>query len=461
MKIRFRKITAAAFAAAFCISITGCGNNADTAASADDYLIDELIEETYEEPYLIDEIPETDSSADKSKRNSGTVLRIASYNDEIQNVFELIYGEENLPEGIKLEYEFNWDYRDEYPEMLEQSFLTDDEPIDIFLVEPDYIQRFINSGYTLPLSDAGITEEDTEEMFPYTVSLGMSDDGVFKAASWHAEPGIFVYRRDIALEVFGNDDPDYINEIISYDWEGTASALAEKGYYMTASASETYRIYGQNRDMPWIDDDGNVVVDNSVRLWAEDMHRDIQNGYNMNIPMWTDSWINEQTSHGKTFGFVLASWYSEQLIPMWSDPESAGKFGLCLPPKPYYWGGAYLCISSETDNLDLCGEIIKALTCDGEKMIRFTEETRDCCNNRSALKAFAESDYGYSEFYGQNTFELYIASAENVEAKHLTPYDLALDDYFITAMTDYFNDDCDYEKSENIFYVYIEDNELL
>ncbi len=471
MKDAIKKALSLISAAAVAASVSGCADGNDT-ASADDILIDEIIDETVE-TIIIDEPPEeitkateeifeettavseesetVTEAAEESERSCGTVLRIASYNDELQNVFELLYGEKNLPDGISFEYEVYPNYSGEYVDMLNNSLANDVEPIDIFLVEPDYILPFINSDITLPLYEAGITGSDTADMFPYTVSTGTSYDGILKAVSWQTEPGVFVYRRDIAMEIFGNDDPEYIHELISSDWEGTASALAEKGYYMVSSANETYRLYGQNRTSPWTDG-GSIFVDSSCRLWAEDMRRDIQNGYSPNYYMWTDQWISEQSSDGNTFGFCLASWYSEQLIPMWSDSEAYGKFGVCLPPKPYYWGGAYLCISSRTDNLDLCGEVIKKLTCDSENMMRFTEEMRDCCNSRSALKRFTESGLGYSEFYGQDTFEMYLSAAEAVEVSNVTTYDTALDDYYMEAMQDYFKGICTYEEAENYFY---------
>ncbi|MBP1560572.1 MAG: extracellular solute-binding protein [Oscillospiraceae bacterium] len=460
MRDGIKRVLSLVSAAAFAASMSGCTSGNDT-ANGDDILIDEITDEPVQ-TFIIDdtteEITETTSETDTVTeaadpyRNSGTVLRVASRNEELQNVFELLYGAENLPEGVSFEYVRYPNETDEYVGALNNSFAADEEPIDIFLAEPDYILPFINSDMTLPLQEAGITEADTADMFPYTLSLGTSSDGILKAASWQAEPGVFVYRRDIALEVFGNDDPDYIHGLISADWEGTASALAEKGYYMVSSAGETYRLYGQNRTSPWVDGGGNICIDNSCRLWTEDMRRDIISGYSPNYPMWTDQWISEQNSEGNTFGFCLASWYSEQLIPMWSDSEAVGIFGVCQPPKPYYWGGAFLCISSRTDNLDLCGDVLKKLTCDSENMLRFTAEMGDCCNSRSALKMFAESGLGYSEFYGQDTFSVYLSAAEAVAAGNVTPYDTALDDCYTDTMQDYFNDLLTYDIAENIFY---------
>lgn len=470
-------ISAALFAASV---LGGCGGS-----TADDVLIDELDdvlvddiddditdtndififetaepvpdgEETDGEIFGETEEPNETGEAEEiygDARNDGEILHIISFNDELKDVFETLYGEENLPDGVRLEYtSFMGSF--EYTERLDGILASEENTVDIFVAEPNYIRKYADSCLTLPLSEAGITLEDTADMFPYTVSYGTSSDGVLKGVSYQTEPGVFAYRRDIAEEVFGSDDPDYIHSLITDDWDNTAAALAEKGYYIISSASDTYKLYDQNRTSPWINENGKVTVDGMLKSWAEDMRRCCENGFTPNHSQWSDKWMTDMTSEGRSFGMLLAPWGNEYVLGNFSE-DKAGQWGVCLPPKPFYWGGTYLCISSKTDNLDLCGEILKKMISDEDALAQYSAQNRDCCNNRSVMERLAASGEVYSDFLAQNSFEVYLPAAETIRADHITEYDEILEDFYTSAMQDYINGYCPYDEAEEMFFAYV------
>ena len=43
-------------------------------------------------------------------------------------------------------------------------------------------------------------------------------DGVQKGTTWQATPGLFAYRRSIAKDVLGTDDPTEVQTYLS-DWD--------------------------------------------------------------------------------------------------------------------------------------------------------------------------------------------------------------------------------------------------
>ena len=359
-----------------------------------------------------------------------------------------MYGTENLPDGISVEFTIDvnltsdYEYADYLSGMLGNSGAN---PVDIFVTEPDFMYSQINSDLTLPLTDVGFTEEDTADMFGYTVELGTSKNGELKAVSWQADAGVFAYRRDIAEAVFGNSSPEYIAELMAQDYTFAAESLAANGYYITGSTAETYRVYAQSKNSFWIDESGSISVDGILKQWADDMLSDVRNGFNPNYGLWTNEWCETFGGENNVFGVHLPVWGTEGVISNY-DSEN-GTWGICSPIKPYYWGGYFLCVSADTDNPTLCGEVLRAMTCNAEAMENYVLSGNEYfCNNRSAMEKLAE-DY-YSEFFCQNTYKVYLEEAEKISAAYTAENDLWFDESYMYAMQDYINGYSTYEECE-------------
>ncbi|MDZ7835075.1 MAG: hypothetical protein U5K84_06745 [Alkalibacterium sp.] len=75
-------------------------------------------------------------------------------------------------------------------------------------------------------------DEWSDDYLDYVWELGRNEAGEMKALSWQTTPGGIYYRRSIAEEVFGTDDPDTIGEQMS-TMDGLMEAgaqLEEAGY---------------------------------------------------------------------------------------------------------------------------------------------------------------------------------------------------------------------------------------
>lgn len=453
--------------------MSGCTKST---ASGDDILIDKIEEE------VISLAPEA--------ADTGTSLLILCRNDEFRQAFETFYGDKAVFEGEFAPFHgenpdeaFNsaseYIYSGEcLPDGVEEiriivdmdSYLNEDlgsyinsrvqaasdDPIDIFLTEPDYMYPHINSDMTLPLSSVGFSEEDTADMFPYTVALGTGEDGTLKAVSWQAEPGAFLYRRDIALEVFGEDSPEAVSKLISedYDYENASEMLKEAGYYMTASPQDSYRLYSQNRESQWVNN-GEITVDGTVRQWAEDMRSRTKKGCIADYPQWSMEWMNGLTSEdSNVFGYYLPVWGIEATLKeTWEG--GSGCWGVCMPPKPYFWGGAFLCVSSDTDNPQASGEFLREL-CGSENMEKYAAESSNFGNSVSAMEKAAYSEDFYSEFFGQNTYEIYFETAKAVPQRQTEEYGEICDGFFSTDMDGYIKGYESYENCKEIFFSHME-----
>ena len=92
-------------------------------------------------------------------------------------------------------------------------------------------------------ADIGLTDEDLADQYAYTQEIA-SADGVLKGVTWQATPGLFAYRRSIAKDVLGTDDPDEVQAQLS-DWDkfdAVAPKASEKGYKMLSGFDDSFQM---------------------------------------------------------------------------------------------------------------------------------------------------------------------------------------------------------------------------
>ena len=71
----------------------------------------------------------------------------------------------------------------------------------------------------MPLTDLGIDPDaDLSDQYDFTKVTASDVNGVQRGSTWQCCPGLLVYRRDIAKEVFGTDDPVKVGEKVK-DWD--------------------------------------------------------------------------------------------------------------------------------------------------------------------------------------------------------------------------------------------------
>jgi multiple sugar transport system substrate-binding protein len=84
---------------------------------------------------------------------------------------------------------------------------------DAFTGEAAFYKQFIDAGYWEPISDAPYNAEAlVEDLVPYVPNSSRNADGKITALSWQATPGALFYRRSIAKDVLGTDDPAEVSK---------------------------------------------------------------------------------------------------------------------------------------------------------------------------------------------------------------------------------------------------------
>jgi len=429
-------------------------------------------------PSTDDKDSKTGGDEQKATEPEGKVLNIYCWNTEFQDrvkAFYPKYKDNGDGTGSIGDIKVNWiitpnqdnAYQNKLDEtLLAQETLPTDEKIDIFLIEADYALKYVNTDYTMSLDEVGLTADDLKNQYKYTQEIVTDDNGKIKATSWQATPGLFVYRRSIAKDVLGTDEPDRVQEMLS-TWEkfnDVAAKMKEKGYTMLSGYDDAYRVFSNNVSGPWVQN-GKVVVDPNIMRWVDQTKEFTDKGYNNKTSLWSAEWGADQGPNGKTFGFFYSTWGINFTLLDYSlaDQEGEKKVGngiygdwaVCYGPQPFYWGGTWICAARGTDNIPTIRDIMYTLTCDKETMKKITMEVADYTNNREAMNEIANSDYTFDFLGGQNHIALFTEVADKIDMSNTCPYDQGCNEEFQEAFKDYFDGNVSKDQALQNFYTNI------
>ena len=230
------------------------------------------------------------SSAAAGPAAQGKVLNIWCWNDEFQSRFNDYYPEVSaiasdkstttLKDGTTVKWTINANENNNYQNKLDEALLSqdsaaDDDKIDIFLIEADYALKYVDSDYVLDVKkDIGLTDADLAGQYQYTKDI-VTVDGSQRGTTWQATPGLFAYRRSIAKDVLGTDDPTEVQTYLS-DWDkfnDVAAQASAKGYKMLSGFDDAYRTFSNNVAAPWVTGT-TVTVDENITFTHSHPHTD-------------------------------------------------------------------------------------------------------------------------------------------------------------------------------------------
>ena len=404
----------------------------------------------------------------------GKVINIYSWNDEFRQRLEAVYPEvketskdgtvTTLKDGTEIHWIINPNQDGVYQQKLDEALMNQadasaDDKVDIFLSETDYVYKYTDAAadVAMPLTDLGIDpDKDLADQYDFTKTTASDADGVQRGSTWQCCPGLLVYRRDIAKDVFGTDDPEEVGKKMK-DWDtakATAEELKAKGYYTFASYADTFRLYGNSISQPWVEDGATTVnVDQQVMNWIKDSKEWLDAGYlNKTVKgQWNDYWNKAMGSESKVFAFLFPAWGIDfTLKPNWDGED--GEWAVTNPPQEYNWGGSYIHAATGTDNPEHAKDIILALTGNKDNLLKISKDYSDFTNTKSGMQEVAKDDTFASDFLGgQNPFTYFSPVAENIKIAPLSAYDQGCVELIQNAFSDYFQGQVDYDKAKSNF----------
>ena len=456
-----KRILAAVLASASILgAVAGCSSNATSSAgsSTTDSSKTENSSKTEDSSKTDDSSNAGTSDKFTLKEGEGKTLNIAVWNEEFKNYFDK-YIKAKMPEGVTVNFKITENKDNAYQNKLDEDLpkneaASADDKIDMFLFEADYALKYVNSEYTLDVKSLGLTDEDLSGMYQYTkdVCTTQDDAKLLKGVSWQATPGLFAYRRSIAKDVLGTDDPAEVQTYLS-DWDkfnDVAAQAAAKGYKMLSGFDDAYRTFSNNVAAPWVTGT-TVTVDENIMKWVDQTKEYTDKGYNNKSSLWDSQWASDQGPTGKVFGFFYSTWGINFTLlgnSLATPTAEGGKeevgngiygdYAVCEGPQPYYWGGTWICGAAGSDNIETIKDVMQKLTCDEAIMKQITMDTQDYTNNEKAMNEIANSDYSSAFLGGQNHIALFAEAATKIDMSNAGPYDQGLNESFQNAFKDYF-----------------------
>lgn len=345
--------------------------------------------------------------------------------------------------------------------LLEQANAAADEKIDLFLIEADYALKYVDTEYTMPVADLGITDDDLVDQYQYTKDIVTDSNGVLKGVSWQGCPGALFYNREAAKEVLGTDEPVEVQKYVS-DWatfNETAKTMQDAGYKMISSINDSYRVYSNNVTSKWVED-GKINIDENLINWVNDSKELVDAGQAETYELWSDDWKKGFYPDGKVFCYFGPAWLIN--YSMAADVEGSianlGGWGAAQGPQGFFWGGTWICAATGTDNEFLVKDIMLQMTTNVENMTQIVIQDDDFVNNIPAMEVMAaDTSYQSKVLGGQNPLAMYCAGAESIDLSNLSAYDQACNEEFQGAMKNYFEGNATLEEALELFYKAVEE----
>ncbi len=351
---------------------------------------------------------------------------------------------------------------DEYQPALEDALINggSDAP-DIYAVEAGFATKFTQgefSGYAAPYEDLGIDIDaaiEEADIAQYTIDVGTNSSGDIVALAYQSTGGAMIYRRSIAKEVFGTDDPEEISEIVgggSGSWDAfwdAAAVCADNGVAMVSGDGDIWKAVEGSTDS-WIKN-GSLNMD-SGRFDFFDMSYELTaNGWSNGTQDWTEAWYADMAGNGErpVFCYLGPAWLLNYVLAL-NCGDTYGDWAVCTPPVGFCWGGTWLLANADTDQPEGVAELLYWITLDctedGLQYLWANNLFYDygCSDTVASAAVMAMSDGTSDLLGGQNMFGVYIEANEYATGDNMTEYDTQISSLFRSAVDNYVDPYGDY-----------------
>ncbi|SDC24218.1 ABC-type glycerol-3-phosphate transport system, substrate-binding protein [Pelagirhabdus alkalitolerans] len=393
-------------------------------------------------------------------------LVVTSFTDELQEPIE--YFEELHDVNVDLQIIPT----ENYVNTLRPALESGSGAPDVFTGEIVYLKDWVNQDYWEDLSqDPYNVDEWSDDYMEYVWDLGRDEEGSMRALSWQTTPGGIYYRRSIAEEVLGTDDPDEIGEMFD-----TVEGLLEVGEMMK---EHDYRLFPDEGSIapytnganpqPWVNENDELIMTDERMTYFDYAKTLRDEQYTALAPAWSPAWFasftgpisynvgwdeldedEEQTDETEVFAVSLPTWGLHSVLEVEAQ-ETAGDWAVTNGPTPYFEGGTWIGMYKDSENHELAFEFIQMLVNDEEFLTEWVSETGDVLSYYPVMDEIGE-DYSNDFLGGQNHYDFFMERAEEIDASHVTAYDQTIEELFGTQVGAYVEGDATQEEALAEFY---------
>lgn len=455
--MKAKKLTALALAGVMALSLAGCGNSnsggssstggttTDTGTAADSGTT-----------------ADSDTAADSGASASGEKLVIWTLADDLKQFAE------RYTEQTGVECEVNVIAPADYPTKLTSALGAKSSEVDIIVGEPQMLGNFFEAGFFADLSELDADAKD--QIVEYVYEAGKDDSGVLRALSYQVTPGAIIYRRDLAKEIFGTDDPDEMSKKFK-DFDTIIQTAEEV-------KAAGYRIFSDTGNLRWYANAGSAwVVDGVLQVSdaklgymdaAVKMYQDELVAF---APEWSAAWYAsmagelpldagwsdladlEGAEMTQVFAYSLPSWGA--LIVRDNANDNKGNFGVCSGPCSYFGGGTFIGVNTYSEHQDTAKDFVRFCTLNADTAQWWLETSNgDVVSNKAVLDA--NQDYENESFGNQKTYEFYLKEANNIDYSVVTKYDDSIGNFWGASIEAIQKGEMTKEEAIEDFYMQVE-----
>ena len=316
---------------------------------------------------------------------------------------------------------------------------------DVIVGEPQMIPNFMEAGFFEDLSQAPYNaEEYKDKIVDYVFQAGKDENGIVRALSYQVTPGGITYRRDIAKDVWGNDDPEFIAEKFK-----DVKTIKDKGYRIFSDTGNLrWFVYG-NDPQPWVKDGKLMMTEDRLNYVdaAVDLYQQKLVAF---APEWSAAWyasmngpipldadwqelkdVDPSTAQTEVFSYALPTWGT--LIIRDNGQNNIGKFGVTTGPNSYFSGGTFMGISSYSKNKEAAWDFLKFCTLNEDTANWWIEKSKgDVVSYIPALES--HKDMENEALGGQKSYAFWLEEANKIDYSLVTKYDDQIGKFFGQAI---------------------------
>lgn len=387
------------------------------------------------------------------------VINLWSFTDEVPNMLDK-YKELNPDFPYEIENTIIATTEGAYQPALDEALAAggDDAP-DIYCAEAAFILKYTQGDayqFAAPYKDLGIDVDkliEEAEIAPYTVEVGTNPDGDVVGLGYQATGGAFIYRRSIAKDVWGTDDPDVIKDKIGPGWDKffeAAEELRAKGYAIVSGDGDIWHAIENSSDKGWIVD-GKLYIDPKREEFLDLSKKLKDNDYHNDTQDWDEAWFADMKDAGpkKVFGYFGPAWLINYTIAPNCGGEQPGEgtygdWAVCEPNVGFFWGGTWVLANKDSKAKATVGDIIEWITLDSSETglqyfwangtLSGPGGTKDTV---ASNKVMSISDGTLDFLSGQDMFEVYIPANEFAKGTNLTQYDETINSFWREQVREY------------------------
>lgn len=384
-------------------------------------------------------------------------INLLGWTDEQARMIEK-YIETHPDCGIKVIFKQVETTNGQYTSFLDEALTgkSDEFVPDIYSAESAFVKHYSSGAmgqYALPYTDliSGLSSKIlSAQIAEYTVNLGKNSSGDVVGLAYQTTGGAFIYRRSVAKQVFGTDDPELVSNAIgggSGSWNKffeVAETCNDKGIAILSGDASLWHPVEGSAEKGWVVD-GKLHIDSKREAFLDYSKNLYVNGWTNKTEEWSEDWKTDIQGKGEkpVLGFFGPAWLINYSMEPACNKDDDGNvinndkdWAICDAPVGFLWGGTWMFVNKNLKadtseegkrKLEAIQKIIEWITLDTTEEGLQYQWANGLINNAKdtvASKVVMEKSDGTLAFLnGQNMFDYFIPANEKAPSNLLTEYD--------------------------------------